>query len=131
MEDKAIVPEIESCWSYCYVPYLVIFRELRDYFVSHATLFTDLDQSQIADIVVTKRGVQNLIMIYSSSSGMRKINVSPESRIFIIFLNEETRIDFMNRIYISYGQDAEILKMGISYSYIRLVDVSVLDQISL
>ena len=113
------------------IEYLVIFRELRDYFVSHATLFTDLDQSQLADIVVTKRGVQNLIIIYSSSSGMRKINVSPESRIFIIFLNEETRIDFMNRIYISYGQDAEILKMGISYSYIRLVDVSDLDQISL
>ena len=113
------------------IEYLVIFRELRDYFVSHATLFTDLDQSQIADIVVTKRGVQNLIMIYSSSSGMRKISVSPASRIFIIFLNEETRIDFMNKIYASYGDEAEILKMGISYSYIKLVDVSDLDQISL
>ncbi len=113
------------------VEYLAIFRKLRDYCVSHAMLFTDLDSNAISDALVTKDSKQMAIFIYASSSPMRKITLSRDSRISILFLNEESSREFLKELYDSVGKDAEVLKLGIEYSYIKLIDADHLSQLSL
>ncbi len=111
------------------IEYLVVFRKLRDYCVSHATLFTDLDTNATCDMQVTKSGSQSLVYIYSRGSKLKEMKVTDDSRIFVVFINEEARLAFMDRLYASYGEQAEVLKTGIAYSYIRLIDAEHLDQL--
>jgi hypothetical protein len=39
--------------------------------------------------------------------------------------------DFFEKLYSSFGSDVEMLKMGIEYNYIKLLDANHLDQLSL
>jgi len=113
------------------IEYLTIFRRLRDYCVSHAILFTDLDGSQNSDMLMTKDTKQTSVFIYSSASKMRNMTLSKESRVAIVFLNDEIMRDFVNKLYASLGKEAEILRMGVEYNYIRLVDANHLNQLVL
>jgi hypothetical protein len=109
------------------VEYLAIFRKLRDYCVAHAMLFTDIEGSEAADINITKSGAQAYILIYSSISGMKKIPLATSSRWYIVFLNDEARREFRDKLYEASGDEAEALKMGIYYGYIKLIDTGNLD----
>ena len=109
--------------------YLVIFRKMRDYCVSHATLFTDLDTDANVDMIMTKEGKQASVLIYSNLSKIKKMEVSKDSKIFVVFLDEETRTAFSDALYEAYGDEAEALKLGIEYNYIRLIDCHNLDKI--
>ncbi|MDE1845693.1 MAG: hypothetical protein KGH53_00190 [Candidatus Micrarchaeota archaeon] len=111
------------------IEYLSIFRRIRDYSVGHAILFTDIGASEAADITLSKGGGQTHIMIYSSLSGIKKINVSSDLKTYIVFADEEKLLGFTDKIYRSYGSEAEMLKIGLSYGYIRLVEANNLDQI--
>jgi len=111
------------------VEYLSIFRRIRDYCVGHALLFTDVGASEAADITLSKSGAQTHIVIYSSLGTMRNIEVAPNFKTYVIFSDEEKMLGFTEKLYKSYGNQAEMLKIGISYGYIRLVDASNLDQI--
>ncbi|MGI0141162.1 MAG: hypothetical protein ACREBF_00720 [Candidatus Micrarchaeales archaeon] len=111
------------------VEYLSVFRRMRDYSVGHAILFTDVGASEAADITLSKSGAQTHIVIYSSISGMRNIEVMPNFKTYVVFADEEKMLEFSEKLYKSYGNQAEMLKIGISYGYIRLVDASNLDQI--
>jgi hypothetical protein len=113
------------------IDYLVIFRKLRDYCVSHAILFTDLDADKSADMLVTRIGRRSSIFISSPGEKMKKVSLSNESKSFVVFMNEGARQDFINELYTSLGKDAETLKLGIEYNYVRLVDCDHLDQIEL
>ncbi len=110
------------------IEYLTIFRKLRDYCVTNAMLFTDLDASQNSDMIITKMGVQAHIVIYSSISGMKDIALNNSHKIYLVFLNEGLKLDFMNSLYNSYGEEAQLMKIGIEYSYIVLIDTDNLDQ---
>lgn len=110
------------------IEYLAIFRKLRDYSVAHAMLFTDLDGSDVADLTITKSGTKLYVLIYSSIAGMRKISLASGSRWYIVFLNDEARREFHDKLYEAYGEQAEELKMGIYYGYIKLVDTNDLDE---
>jgi hypothetical protein len=46
-----------------------------------------------------------------------------------MFLNEDVLREFMDKLYSSFGKDAEILKLGVEYNYIRLMDTEHLDQL--
>ncbi len=111
------------------IEYLAVFRKLRDYCISHAILFTEMDSSDIADAVISKSGVQAHVIIYSSISGMRSIRLVNGIKTFIVFIDEETKQSFLEKLYSSYGEEAEMLKIGISYSYIKLVSTNALDQL--
>lgn len=113
------------------IEYLTIFRKFRDYCVSHAMLFTEIGTSDIADIILTKAGTQTYVDIYSSVSGLREIKLAEDSKVYIAFIDEETRLDFMDKLYKSYGDQAEILKIGITYNYIKLIDTNNLDQMTI
>ncbi|MGC9156817.1 MAG: hypothetical protein ACP5GD_01360 [Candidatus Micrarchaeia archaeon] len=109
--------------------YLVIFRQLRDYCVSHAMLFTDLNTEPIADMLITKSSRQAAVIIYSSQSGMRKFSVSSRLPTFIVFLNEDIKREFTKKLYLSYTKSASVLKLAIDYSYVKLISLETLDQL--
>ncbi|MDE1869456.1 MAG: hypothetical protein KGH71_00525 [Candidatus Micrarchaeota archaeon] len=111
------------------IEYLSIFRRIRDYSVGHAILFTEIGSSEAADIVLSKGGAQTHVAIYSSISGVKKIDVNSEFKTYIVFADEEKLLAYTDKIYKSYGSEAEMLKIGISYGYIRLVEANALDQI--
>ncbi len=102
--------------------YLTIFRKLRDYCIAHGILFTDLDKSEVADMVVTRSGIQAYIEIYSGKESLRALKMSRTYKTFIVFLNENERIDFLERVYNSYGEKAELMKMSVYYEYAKLID---------
>lgn len=111
------------------IEYLVIFRKLRDFSVQHSMLFTDLDAAENEDMIITKEVVQSRIFIYSSASGVRDIKLVTGSRSFIVFINEETLAEFKDKVQGSYGVYAEILKIGITSSAIKLVSTEDLSQL--
>ncbi|MDE1873665.1 MAG: hypothetical protein KGI04_00910 [Candidatus Micrarchaeota archaeon] len=113
------------------VEYLAVFRKLRDYCVEHAILFTDLDSNSTADMLITKDGKQMSVFIYSSGARMHKLTISSDSKSAIVFLNDEAARDFTAELYNSYGKQAEVLKLGIEYNYVKLVDSDHLDQLAL
>ena len=113
---------------------LVICRKLRDYSVANAMLFTDIDAYDNVDMMITNKGVQNYIYIYSRLSENPKLSNIPLSKnhkTFIIFLTDEDRLAFIDRLNISYGEESEILRMSIESLDIRLIDTNDLGQLKL
>ncbi len=113
------------------VEYLLIFRKLRDYCVVHSILFTDIDMEQAVDLTITKEGKQGSVFVYSTGSKPKKVTISGESRSFLVFLDETRKQEFVNGLYASFGNDAETLKLGIDYNYLKLIDCDHLDQMTL
>ncbi|MCL5008575.1 MAG: hypothetical protein M1156_01640 [Candidatus Marsarchaeota archaeon] len=111
------------------VEYLVIFRRLRDYLVKHAAIFTDLDQSNEADMVFTAKDKQTQLFIFSSISGIRKMKILPGRKAFIVFLNSEARSAFVDKLYKTYGKAAELTRLSIESGSIVLVDTNNLREI--
>ena len=70
--------------------YLVIFRKLRDYCVSHAMLFTDLDSIDGADMFITKRSQADQPVHIHQSSKMKQITLSRDSSVVIVFLDDDS-----------------------------------------
>ncbi len=111
--------------------YLVIYRKLKDYCISNAMLLTEMGASSKADVIVTNKGAQNYVKIYSPGLKAKDIEVSQKTRTFIVFIDEEARMSFLDKLYLSYGNNAEILKMAISYGNVRLVDSNNLSDLKL
>lgn len=111
------------------IEYLVIFRKLRDFAVKSAILFTDLDAGGSADMIITNRGVQSYIYIHSKTSGIRDVKIVTGTRTFIVFLDAESRAQFLDKLSDSYGNAAEKLRMGIATSSITLIDAENLEQL--
>ena len=116
------------------IEYLAIFRKLRDYSVANAMLFTDVDAYENVDMIITNKGVQNYVYISSKLSENQKLGSVPMSknyRTFIVFLNEEDRYAFVDRLNTSYGEESEILRLSIESLDIRLIDTTDLGQLKL
>lgn len=112
------------------IEYLVIFRKLRDYCVANAILFTELDSDRNVDMTITKKGSQAQVIIYSSINGMRDVALGSQYKIFIVFIDEQARLDFIQRLYTSYGEKAELMKVGIEYQYIVPLDTGDLSRLT-
>ncbi len=109
------------------IEYLVVFRKLRDFAIKNAILFTDLYTAESADMVMTSKGVQNTVYIYSRASGMRDIRFGNRARAFIVFLNSQTTADFMEKLYSLYGTEAEELRTAIAIGSVTLIDTENLE----
>jgi hypothetical protein len=108
--------------------YLTIFRNLRDFCVANAMLFTDLDADPHVDMIVTRKGSQGYIII-NAASEMKDIAINNAYRIYIVFLDEIGRLAFLTKLYDSYGEQAELLRIGVEHSYIVLTDTDNLEQL--
>ncbi len=116
------------------IEYLVIFRKLRDYSVANAMLFTDVDAYDNMDMIITNKGVQNYVYIYSKLSENLKLSGIPLSknhRTFIVFLTDEDRLSFIDRLNTSYGEASEILRLSIESLDVRLIDTGDLNELKL
>ncbi|MGC8479258.1 MAG: hypothetical protein ACP5M9_01130 [Candidatus Micrarchaeia archaeon] len=111
--------------------YLVIFRRLRDFLVAHALPFTDLDQAQDADMIITIRDKVNKIFIFSKTSGVRNIKLDNQSKYIILFLNSEERYEFKERLESTFDAEMSILRFAIFNNQIILGDLGNLKSIFL
>ena len=102
--------------------YLTIYRKLKDYCISNAMLMTELGASSKTDVIVTNKGTQNYVKIYSSDMKVRDIEINQKTKAFLVFLDEEARLTFLDKLYRSYGKNAEIIKMAIAYGNLKLID---------
>ncbi len=111
------------------IEYLVMFRRLRDFAVKNAMLFTELDEGAAADMITTFKGKQSHLYLYSKLSGIRDFTIVPGSRTFMVFSDSETRAQFLDRLYVTYGAQAEKLRICISGASITLIDTENLEQL--
>jgi hypothetical protein len=103
------------------IEYLATFKKLRLYFVTHAYMFTDLDASNLADIVTTLHGERVYIVIYSKTSKFIKIPVYENQPTYIAFLNSFKLDEFKEALYSTYTPEAEQLKIYISSGIVHLI----------
>ncbi|MEM0150113.1 MAG: hypothetical protein QXW10_04410, partial [Candidatus Micrarchaeaceae archaeon] len=81
------------------IEYLSIFKKLRIYLVTHAYMFTDLDVSNLADIVTTIHGERTYIVIYSKTSKFLKVPLYSNQTTYIAFLNAFKLEEFKEALY--------------------------------
>ncbi|MGC9204950.1 MAG: hypothetical protein ACP5FN_01575, partial [Candidatus Micrarchaeia archaeon] len=113
------------------IDYLATFRKLRDYCVTAGILFTDLGGAENADMILTKNGVQTYLLIYSASGKMKNLFIDGETRKYVVFLDEESRLKFVEELHEAYGEQAQALKIGLANDYVRIIDADHLDQLVL
>ena len=103
------------------IEYLATFKKLRVYLVTHGYLFTDLDASDGADMVVTMHGERGRIVIYSQTSKFASIQPVAGSKTFIAFLNAERLESFRDKLSRLYTPEAEKLRMYVDSGMIILI----------
>ncbi|MEM3791312.1 MAG: hypothetical protein QXL16_01110 [Candidatus Micrarchaeaceae archaeon] len=109
------------------IEYLYVFRKLRDFFVTNAILFTDLDSSKEADIVITIKGVQKRVIIYAGH--IRDFEIEPSIKVYIVFSSYIRKAEFEDFLSRSFSMEAEALKSAIEKKYVVLVDLDHLNEL--
>ncbi|MCW6159721.1 MAG: hypothetical protein LVQ95_01370 [Candidatus Micrarchaeales archaeon] len=105
------------------IDYLATFKKLRVYLVAHAHIFTDLDKSDMADIVTTLHNEKAYLVIYSKTSKfMGKLPIQNNIKTYLVFLNADKMEEFKSRLYSIASQENEQLKMYISIGTVGLID---------
>ncbi len=104
------------------IEYLATFKKLRVWFVTHAYMFTEVNASDSADIVVTVKGERALVIIFSGSSKFKSVPLVPNVQTYLAFINSEKMLEFKDALDSAVGDDAELLKMYIAGGRIRLMD---------
>ena len=104
------------------IEYLATFKKLRIYLVTHGYVFTDLDSSELADIVASLRSEKKYVVIYSKTSKfVKKLPIHTDSKSYLVFLNSDKLDEFKRNLYDSPDSESEFLKMYISVGYVSLV----------
>ena len=104
------------------IKYLAIFRNIHDFAVKNALLFTDIDKAGDCDMLINNKGIQRRVYFYSEKSGTRKIKILKSAPAFLVFITSEERLSFIDRLYNTYGKEAERLRNAIESSELILVD---------
>ncbi|MCL4373295.1 MAG: hypothetical protein M1360_00940 [Candidatus Marsarchaeota archaeon] len=104
------------------IEYLATFKKIRLYLVTHAYMFTDIDASNLADIVATIHGDRAYIVIYSKTSKFLRMPVYGNQTTYIAFLNSMRLEEFRESILTSFTPEAEQLKIYMSSGSVKLVD---------
>jgi hypothetical protein len=105
------------------IEYLVTFKKLRLYLVTHSYMFTDIDSSNLADIVATSlRSERKYITIYSETTRFKKVPIYEGSKSYLAFMNSEMLEEFKSNLYSSMTRESEILKVNLSTGVVGLLD---------
>ena len=102
--------------------YLTTFKKLRVFMVSKAHLFTDLDVSDLADMVATVRGASVYLVIYSKTSRFTRMPLYKDSKTYLAFLNNDDLLDFKDSLYGIGDNESIRLKMHIEAGRVLLLD---------
>ncbi|MGC8694056.1 MAG: hypothetical protein ACP5RI_00320 [Candidatus Micrarchaeia archaeon] len=110
------------------IEYLATFKKLRSYLIAHGYIFTDLDKSDVADIITTIHNEKSYIVIYSKTSRfISKLPIQEKFKTYLVFLNDDKLEIFRNNLYSSVSNEAEILRTYISANKVILVSADNLD----
>ncbi len=104
------------------IVYLATFKKLRVWFISHAYMFTEIDTSEYADIIVTIKGSKNYIIIYSDTTKFKNVPIYKNGQTYLAFLNYDLMYEFKEKLYSMEGEDIEKLKFYINSEKIKLLD---------
>ncbi len=102
--------------------YLVTFKKLRIWLVTHAFLFTDIDASTSADLTATINGEHVYIVIYSQTSKFKYLPVYSGSQTYLAFMNPEELLGFKDKLSKTFSPEAEQLRIYISAGQVKLLD---------
>ncbi|MGC8669658.1 MAG: hypothetical protein ACP5TL_00705 [Candidatus Micrarchaeia archaeon] len=111
------------------IDYLATFKKLRIYLVTHGYMFTDLDSSNLADIVATIRGERSYIIIYSKTSKFTKVPIYNNQTTYLAFLNTFKLEEFLRTLYVTYTPEAEQLKIYISTGSVKLLNADMPEEV--
>lgn len=107
--------------------YLSIFRILRNFFISHAILFTEVGQRPDCDIMVNFRGESILIHIFEGDETARRALLSArKGKNFIIFESRDELRDFLRRLGPASTPLAVALKLELDARAITLTHIEAL-----
>ncbi len=104
------------------IEYLATFKKLRVWLVTHAYMFTDVNASEAADMVVTAKGERAYVIIYSQTSKFKDVPMAKGAQTYIAFINSEKMLEFRDALGDAEGDQAELLRMYVSSGRIRLMD---------
>lgn len=111
------------------IEYLTVFKLLRLFMISHAFVFTDLDASPVADMVVALQGEKRYIVIYSQTSKFKNVPVYANSKTYVAFINSDRLTEFKDRLYGTPSPGNEQFKLYLASGMIKLVDANNPDEI--
>ena len=110
--------------------YLAMFRQLRNFLISHAILFTDVGQRQDCDILVNYRGENIFIHIYEDEEAVRRaLLCAKKGKNFIVFESREQLHDFTQRLGPAPTRLAVALKMEMGSRQVMLTHIESLGPI--
>ncbi len=112
------------------ITYLVIFRKIHDFALKNAMLFTDIDKAGDCDMLLTNKGLQKRIYFYSEHTGTKKIKTIAGQATFLVFLTSEEKAQFSDKLYNTYGKEAERIRTAIESSSLVLIDTENLRQLT-
>jgi hypothetical protein len=104
------------------IEYLATFKKLRVFLVSHGYLFTEIDASNVADIVATQHGEHAYIVIYSKTSRFANMPVFQNAKTYLAFLNSDRIDEFRMNLYNDSTNEAEMLKLYMASGTVELID---------
>ncbi len=104
------------------IVYLSTFKKLRVFFVSHGYVFTEIDASNVADMVATQHGEHAYIVIYSKTSRFANMPIFQNSKTYLAFINSESMYEFKANLYNAATKEAEMLKLYIASGSVELID---------
>jgi hypothetical protein len=102
--------------------YLATFKKMREYLVSHAFPFNDLDLSDRADIVATMHNETVYMVIYSRTSKFQRVPIVDGIKTKLVFLNEQRMEEFQDYIHSATGVAAEQLRIYMSTGKLELIN---------
>ncbi|MEM3245373.1 MAG: hypothetical protein QXN16_01230 [Candidatus Micrarchaeaceae archaeon] len=108
--------------------YLATFKKLRVWLILHAYPFTDLDASNVADIVATIKGEKSYFVIYSNTTKFKEIKIYNNNTTYFVFINRVEYDRFIEKFNNTFTPDAEKLRIFISSGLIKILDADNLDE---
>ncbi len=104
------------------IEYLAAFKKLRVWFVFHGYTFTDIDVSNLADIVATINGESAYYIIYSKTSRFKNIKVYEGVQTYLVFLNSSRLEEFTDMISNTFTVETEKVKLFMSGGLLKLLN---------
>lgn len=104
------------------IEYLVTFKKLRLWFVTHTYMFTDINSSDVADMIITIKGEHAYVVIYSKTTKFKDLRIYPDVQTFIAFVNSEAMLRFKDILSSTFSAESEIMRMSVLSGQIKLID---------
>ncbi|MDD5317291.1 MAG: hypothetical protein PHF51_01005 [Candidatus ainarchaeum sp.] len=110
--------------------YLAMFREMRNFFINNAILFTEVGQRQDADVLANYRGENIFVHIYEGDESIaRASRTAAKGMTYVVFASREELDEFERRLATSATSLAVTIKMESDIGRIQFITLGTLNAI--